>query len=189
MAFVKIDSRSETFGSDLQNTLLLSKTHNNLLICSLRSILLPFKTTMILSHSTVTALLVAAAVSLTAADEDYCCLNSNGKEDPCNPEKWTCWPMARIRGFEACGRRGDFDCKFDFPDSVRDECCYERSDCFGGAGDSCYFDFATGRNIFGEDRYCTDDFFMSFGVPGIGFSGTICGANGFGGLDPHFQVR
>ena len=132
--------------------------------------------------------LLAATLATVSLAEEFCCRGSKGKEDPCNPTKWNCWPMKRVARYGTCGRRGDTDCLYDVPDSNKDNCCFTQAGCYG-LENTCY-----GISEVPDDEaelYCTEDgpFFLPGGVPASGFRGTVCGGDGFGGLDPHFQVR
>jgi len=94
--------------------------------------------------------------------------------------------MDRIARFGLCGRRDDVDCKYV---TGADRCCGSTAGCYQQQSDSCYS--ISSASSFTEDdyNYCTEQYFwINNYVPAVGFEGTVCGSEGFGGLDPHFQV-
>ena len=140
--------------------------------------------------SAVLTLSIASIFLPRCFGEDHCCLQSKGKVDSCNPDAYTCWPMSRVYRWASCDRRGGVDCKYQGTDEfppVRDTCCGGSAECFVPEEevDFCYNAGAEGP----DTRYCTEEFFWQGSAPQQGLQGTLCGGEGFGGLDPHFQVR
>lgn len=137
------------------------------------------------------AFLGATLVAEALADR-YCCFGTGHEVGSCNGN---CWPWDRLTRWIECGRRGDADCKYEGPPgSVRTECCYSQDACFIEEPQDCYLPaHADGfdSSLDEVELTCTvDGPFTYRNVPSYyGFGGTICGSDGFGGLDPHFQVR
>lgn len=144
------------------------------------------------SQSFIIFVATAAAVWPVCLGNEFCCYSSRGGEDPCNPERWNCKPIDQLNRYMACGRRGSSDCKYDAPGAVHEACCSDNRDCFisESLAASCYLSSDSfGGGSTSITRLCTTrGFYFENGVPWSGFSGTICGDGGFGGLDPHFET-